>query len=176
MPICVFGNRSPDEAPRGLALLLEQNGFRVAGAAAFACRHAFSDRVGTGRPDEADRREITDFVCRVVGKLALPGELPELEMDRSEIGLYYIPLKADGTLAKFLKAKPVTDWERCAHCGLCAKSCPMESINPDTMETTGICVKCQACQAKHLEDADVLSHIAMLEKNYSRRAENIVLL
>ena len=54
VPICVFGNRSPDEALRELVLLLEGNGFRIAGAAAFAGRHAFSDRIGAGRPDGED--------------------------------------------------------------------------------------------------------------------------
>lgn len=182
VPICVFGNRSPDEALRELALLLEQNGFRLAGAAAFASRHAFSDRVGSGRPDEADRQEICGFARRVADKLALPGDLPELELDRGEIGPYYIPLKADGAPAKFLTAKPLTDWDRCVHCGLCVKLCPMGSIDPETVETPGVCVKCQACvrgcpfRAKYFEDADFLSHVAMLEENYVRRAENILLL
>ena len=54
LPICVFGNRSPDEALRELALLLEGNGFQLAGGAAFAGRHAFSDQVGEGRPDGDD--------------------------------------------------------------------------------------------------------------------------
>ncbi len=182
VPICVFGNRSPDEALRELVLLLEQNGFRPVGAAAFACRHAFSDQVGTGRPDEADRQEMGVFANRVADKLNLSGELPELELDRGEIGPYYTPLKADGAPARFLKAKPLTDRDRCLHCGLCARVCPMGSIDPKTMETTGVCVKCQACvrrcpiRAKYFEDADFLSHVTMLEQNYLWRAENVVLI
>ena len=103
-------------------------------------------------------------------------------MDRSEIGPYYTPLRADGTPAKFLKAKPLTDRDKCVHCGLCAKVCPMGSIDPETVEAVGLCVKCQACVrrcpkgAKFFEDADFLSHVAMLEQNYTRRAENTVLL
>ena len=58
----------------------------------------------------------------------------------------------------------------------------MGSIDRETMEATGLCVKCQACvrkctrRAKFFEDADFLSHVAMLEQNYTRRAENTVLL
>lgn len=181
VPICVFGNRSPDEALRELALLLEGNGFRLAGAASFAGRHAFSDKVGEGRPDEADQAQIRDFAAKAADKLA--GEsLPELVMDRSEIGPYYTPLKADGTPAKFLKAKPLTDWSKCVRCGACARACPMGSIDGETMEAVGLCVKCQACvrkctfHAKYFEDPEFLSHVAMLEQNYTRRAENTVLL
>ena len=181
VPICVFGNRSPDEALRELVLLLEGNGFQVAAAAAFAGRHAFSDKVGEGRPDGDDRAEIADFAARTAEKLS-GDSLPLLDIDRGEIGPYYTPFKADGTPARFLKAKPLTHWETCCRCGTCAQSCPMGSIDPGTMEAVGLCVKCQACVrrcpsgAKYFEDADFLSHVAMLEQNYTRRAENFILI
>lgn len=181
VPICVFGNRSPDEALRELVLLLEGNGFRIAAAAAFAGRHAFSDKVGEGRPDGDDRAEIAAFAARTAEKL-FGDVLPPLDMDRSEIGPYYTPLRTDGAPARFLKAKPLTRWEKCCHCGACARACPMGSIDPATMEAVGLCVKCQACvrrctrKAKFFEDPDFLSHVAMLEQNYTRRADNITLL
>ena len=181
VPVCVFGNRSPDEALRELVLLLEGNGFQVAAGAAFPGRHAFSDRVGTGRPDEADLAQIRDFAARAAQKLS--GEaLPPLEMDRGEIGPYYTPLKEDGSPAKFLKARPLTDGDKCLHCGLCARSCPVGSIDGETMEAAGLCIKCQACvrrcpvHAKYFEDPDFLSHVAMLEQNYARWAEAQILL
>lgn len=176
--ICVFGNRSPDEALRELILLLEGNGFQVAGAAALAGRHAFSDRVGTGRPDEEDWRQTANFLTKTADKLRGDRFSP-LSFDRSEIGAYYTPLKEDGTPAKFLKAKPVTDSEKCVRCGLCARSCPLGSIDGITMEVVGLCIKCQACVrlcpkgAKRFDDVDFLSHVAMLEQNYSGRAKNM---
>ena len=179
--LCVFGNRSPDEALRELVLLLEGNGFQTVGAAAFAGRHAFSDRVGTGRPDEDDLAQMSRFAARAAEKLA-EEETPLLEIDRSEIGPYYTPLKEDGTPAKFLKAKPFTRWEKCNRCGACARACPLGSIDKETMEAVGLCIKCQACvrrctvHAKYFEDGDFLSHVAMLEKNYTRRADNTVVI
>ena len=105
------------------------------------------------------------------------------DMDRGEIGPYYTPLKADGSPAKFLKAKPRTDLGKCCNCGVCARACPMGAIDPRNVALVpGLCIKCQACvrkcprRAKFFEDADFLSHVAMLEQNYTRRAENTVLL
>ena len=179
--VCVFGNRSPDEAVRELPLLLEANRFFVLGAAAFACRHAFSGKVGAGRPDDEDLAQMRCFANAVAVKLAEDAP-PPLQLDRGGIGPYYTPLKEDGTPARFLKAKPVTDASRCTRCGLCAKACPMGSIDPATAEVVGVCIKCQACVqkcpagAKRFEDADFLSHVAMLEQNCTKRAKNIIIL
>lgn len=87
---------------------------------------------------------------------------------------YYTPLGTDGKL----KARPVTK-ESCTGCRLCAKVCPMGSIFvDDPAQVTGICIKCQACvkmcpvHAKYFDDPAFLSHVAMLEQNYERKAEN----
>lgn len=182
VPICVFGNRSPGEAVRELVLLLEGNGFFPIGAAAFAGRHAFSDAIGKGRPDSADQAQMRSFAAQLAEKLSRETPLKPLEIGRSEIGPYYTPLKEDGTPAKFLKAKPLTDAGKCTQCGACVHLCPMGSIDPDTMEAAGICIKCQACVrgcptgAKHFADTDFLSHVAMLERDYTRRAENMLFL
>ncbi len=65
-----FGNRSPGDALREWLLLLEKGGFVPVGAASVACRHAFSDRIGAGRPDETDReamRTFSPFCCGETG-------------------------------------------------------------------------------------------------------------
>lgn len=92
VPLCVFGNRNHDQALRELVLLLEGNGFQIAGAAAFAGRHAFSDKVGTGRPDGADLEQMRVFAAKAAEKLSKDAPLPPLDIDRSEIGPYYTPL------------------------------------------------------------------------------------
>ena len=49
-------------------------------------------------------------------------------------------------------------------------------------EVTGVCIKCQACvrkctrKAKYFEDAAFLSHVAMLEQNFTDRKENALFL
>lgn len=179
--LCVFGNRNFDEALGELAMLLEDNSFQIVGAAAFAGRHAFTDKVGGGRPDEDDFAQMRDFSTKVAEKLT-QDSLPALEIDRSEVGPYYTPLKEDGNPAKFLKTLPQTNLSKCIHCGLCVRSCPLGSIDKETIETVGICIKCQACvkccptHAKYFSDPDFISHVAMLEQNYTRRAANKIII
>lgn len=177
IPVCVFGNRSPGDAVRELTFLLEENGFLTLGTAAVACHHAFTDDVGTGRPDVADEEELRQFACDLATRL--DGDIPvRLPMDReTPIAPYYTPRKVDGTPARFLKAAPVRT-SACQHCGRCASLCPMGSIDAETLEMRGICIKCQACirgcprQARIFTDEDFLSHVEMLRQNYTRRAEN----
>ena len=92
---------------------------------------------------------------------------------------YYTPKGTDGQPAKFLKAKPLTDLSRCTNCGACARVCPMGAIDPkDVCSVPGTCIKCQACvrkctrHAKYFEDAAFLSHVAMLEQNFTEPKKN----
>ena len=179
IPVCVFGNRSPGGAVWELDRLLAHRDFRPIGAAAFACRHAFSDRVGTGRPDEADWAQIREFSAQAADRLSGDGPPLLLDPEQGEVGPYYVPLRQDGSPAQFLKARPLTARTLCTQCGACAAACPMGSIDAQTMEAAGICIKCQACVrrcptgAKYFADRDFLSHVAMLEQNYRGRAENV---
>ena len=61
---------------------------------------------------------------------------------------------------------------------MCAALCPMGSISrDDPAEVTGVCIKCHACVrncptgAKYFDDEAFLSHKAMLERDYTRRAD-----
>ncbi len=191
VPVVVYGNRSYGGALAELSMLLAENGFRVAGGAAVVSRHAFTDVVGAGRPDEADLTELDAFALRLAKSLRSPREAESdtaqgAKADTAQAGdalymeelpPYYTPLKEDGTPADFLKAKPETDAAKCDQCGICRDACPMGSID-DAMQVVGLCIKCQACvrkcpqHAKTFTDKDFLSHVRMLEQNYTRRATN----
>ena len=179
IPISVYGNRNYDEALREMLILVEKHGFIPIGAAAMISRHAFSTHIAKNRPDSLDFEAMTDFSNKMSVKILNNRELTAITYDRdTPIGPYYTPLKADHTPARFLKAKPITDKDKCNNCGICVRKCPMGSISADDVaDISGICIKCQACvkfcptQAKYFTDTDFLSHVEMLENTYTDRKE-----
>lgn len=180
IPVAAYGNRSFGDALVELKTVLEMRGFQTVAAAAIVSQHAFTALLGTGRPDSGDRQEIHSFVLQTAEKLKNGSRFSELHVaGNNPVGKYYTPLKEDGTPAKFLPAKPVTDTGKCTNCGICAQVCPMGSIDQaDCSLVSGICIKCHACirkcpaDAKSFTDEEFLSHVKMLEKNYKQRADN----
>ena len=182
--VVTFGNRSYDNSLAELCAVLEGDGFRTVAGAAFAVRHVFSDVLGAGRPDEQDCADIRAFGAGAAGKVKSLSDVPApIAVSGDAAAPYYVPKGTDGQPAKFLPAKPVTDAEKCVGCGTCAAVCPVGSVNPENVaEVPGICIKCHACirrcptGAKSFEDPAFLSHKAMLEENFLRRADNAIFL
>ncbi len=172
-----YGNRAFDDGLSELVYEQKNAGFRPIAAAAFATQHAFATSLAAGRPNEADLEEAKAFARDVWAKIERAGEIT---VDGSTPpGPYYRPKRMDGEPAVFLKAKPLTDAEKCVGCGTCARVCSMGSIDPsDVTSVPGICIKCQACVthcpvgAKYFDDPDFLSHKEMLETNYREEKQN----
>ena len=182
--VVTFGNRSYDNALAELCAVLEADGFHTVAGAAFACRHAFTDALADGRPDWDDRRQMESFAARIADKVAGLTDIPApIAVPGDPEAPYYVPKGTDGQPAQFLKAKPQTDLSRCTDCGACARLCPMGAINPSNVaEVPGTCIKCQCCvrkctkHAKYFDDPAFLSHVAMLEQNFTEPKENEVFL
>ena len=115
-------------------------------------------------------------VVTMLGKMT---EIPApVQVDGDADAPYYRPLGLDGEPKNILKAKPQTGRRKCTGCGVCAARCPMGSISrKDPAEVTGVCIKCHSCVrncptgAKYFDDEAFLSHKAMLERDYTRRAD-----
>lgn len=179
--IAVYGNRSFGDAAAEMCGRLEAGGMHAVAAAAMVARHAFASAAGRGRPSEEDYEELSRFVDSIpTERLCNPGS-DLLKVDgRREPESYYVPLRADGEPAKFLKARPEVDENLCIRCGRCVERCPMGSIEKENGLPVfkGICIKCQACvkscqqEAIAFADEDFLSHKEMLEKNYCTPKKN----
>ena len=184
VPVVCFGNRSFDNALAELADILGKNGFTVAAAAAVPAEHAFAPALAPGRPTEEDLARAEAFAVRTAERLReggvsalAPGVIPG-----DPAAPYYTPLGLDGAPAKFLKAAPAVDRERCVRCGTCAAVCPMGSVDRlDPGKMNGVCIKCHACirkcpaQARRFTDPAFLSHRAMLQAHYTVPASPLYL-
>ena len=176
--LVTFGNRAFDNSLAELCACLEADGFHTVGAGAFACRHVFSDVLAAGRPDKDDFAELAKLGAAVATRIVKANEYPAPpEVPGDADAPYYIPKGADGEPKNFLKAKPKTS-DECIQCGVCVAVCPMGSIDPqDVSSVPGLCIKCHACVrecpmgAKYFDDEAFLSHKAMLEQSFQRRAE-----
>ena len=181
--LVTYGNRNFDSSLTELVKEMSENGFRVFGAGAWVCRHVFSEKIAAGRPDAQDYEKMDVFAAeaarRAEGSAAKEAKESTVTIRGGKpVAPYYIPKGEDGLPAKFLKAKPLTDAGKCTNCGICARVCPMGSISAENYsEVPGICIKCQACvvkcpeKAKYFDDAAFLSHVRMLEKNFTARNE-----
>ena len=181
VPVVTFGGRSFDDSLAELADLMAENGFVLLGGGAFVCQHAFA-RVAAGRPDAEDLEKAAALGLGAAANLRAGRQLAAADFPGSHpAGPYYVPKGTDGQPAVFLKAKPQLRTDLCTSCGRCAEVCPMGSIDRDTLQAAGICIKCQACiqkcpeKARYFDDPAFLSHRAMLEEHFGNlRRESLV--
>ena len=172
-----YGNRSYADSIAQMVSILRKRGFVPVAAAAYPSRHAYSDLVGTGRPNEDDIRDIRDFALQALDKIS-SGMSDDLTVPGDADAPLYVPLGTDGKPVSFLHARPKVKVDLCTRCGLCARLCPLGSVDKgDPSITNGDCFKCQACirgcpvHARYFDDAAFLSHVRQLEINHSGRKE-----
>ena len=181
VPVVCYGNRNYDDALMELRNTLEAGGFHTVAGGAFSCQHAFSLTQAAGRPDRSDLTIASGFADQIFRKVealtSLESLSPVAVKGNDPVGPYYTPRDRHGEPIKdFLKAKPVTDPDKCVKCGLCARLCPMGSIDPaDVSNVAGKCIKCCACVkkcptgAKYFDHEGYLYHQHELEDQYAAR-------
>jgi len=184
VPVVLYGNRNFDDGLMELRNVMRDNGFVPVSAAAIVGEHSFSRTLGAGRPDQQDMALVAKLAEETVAKVKsfteTPAEAVSVE-GCDPIRPYYTPRDRHGEpIRDFLKAKPMTDGDKCVKCGLCARLCPMGSIDPaDVSNVMGKCIKCCACVkkcptgAKYFDHEGYLYHQHELEDLYGgRRAES----
>ncbi len=145
--VAVYGNRAYEDALRELKDTGEASGFRSMAAAAFIAEHCLDSRIATGRPDRADLDRMRDFARQINRKLTACNDAST-----------FAPLTVGGNFPykpyKGVPLAPAITGE-CNHCGLCARECPVQIINPRTFEVTNpkACILCWRCVKNCPENA-----------------------
>lgn len=171
-----YGNRDYEDALFELSRTFEPKGFQTIASAAFIGEHSICETIAKGRPDDSDRKVAFDFGRAVIQKLE--SVFASEQLSRVVPAGHY-PYRAYSESSE----PPETD-ENCVACGLCARECPMQAVNPENPgETDAIrCLKCCRCihlcpqSARHFRREKVERISNMLTEKASARKEPILLI
>lgn len=174
----VYGNRNYDDALVELTDILISQGFQLIAAGAFVGEHAFSRILAQNRPDQEDMAIVKDFADQVYRKMITHHKFESLVVNgHKPYRSYYTPKNKNGEPVDIRKVTPLTR-DTCTDCKLCARICPMGSIDYENpSQLNGICIKCCACikkcpvEAKYFGDEGYLRHKQELEVEFSQRRE-----
>lgn len=135
--ITAFGNRAFDDTLLELFNTLTESNFLCFAAMAAVTRHSVLPKYGEGRPDSDDISQINEFsekcrnaVIQGVDSITVSGNFPYRKYQS-------IPIKPKVGRS-------------CNKCGLCAKGCPVNAINPQKLNKTdkNKCISCLKCVAQ----------------------------
>lgn len=166
-----FGNRAYEDTLLELKQTAENNGFHVVGAVAAVTEHNIMHQFATGRPDEADQKELLEYGNKLKERIL------------SDSGIRDMDLKLPGNEPykdyHGIPLKPHADKE-CIKCGLCAKLCPVGAISAEDPSLTDDkkCISCMRCisvcpeGARGLNKLMLAGSVQMLKKACSEPKKN----
>ncbi|MGI5973286.1 MAG: 4Fe-4S binding protein [Oscillospiraceae bacterium] len=156
--VVTYGNQNLGDALLELSDESAAHGFRPVAGAAFIARHSFTDKLGTGRPNDSDLTLAVQF-----GQTAA-------QLVRSAADLSALSLTVPGSFpyrpAMDLPIAPATDRSKCTGCMLCQQQCPVQAINPlDPAEIDAWrCLDCARCIQNCPAGAKAIAVPALREK------------
>ncbi len=133
--VAVYGNRAYEDTLVQMEDAAEKCGFQIIAAVSAVAEHSIMRQYATGRPDRADRDQLAAFAGKINHKLE-SGDLKKPVISGNR------PYKKAGSVGLVPKAGSA-----CTECGLCAKQCPMQAIDPNAPKTTDgkKCISCMRC-------------------------------
>ncbi len=161
--VCAYGNRAYEDTLVEMEDAAKDCGFRVVAAIAAVAEHSIMPQYATGRPCASDVEQLKGFAKRVMDKTGVITQLPGNR-----------PYKKSGGAGLVPKVS-----KDCVKCGLCAKACPVQAIDPATFTTNGkACISCMRCvkqcpeKARKVNGALVSVAALAIKKACSVRKEN----
>ena len=159
----VYGNRAYEDTLAEMEDAAKESGFRVVAAVAAVAEHSIMPRYAAGRPDASDKKQLEQFAEQIAGKTEGAASIPGNRPYRKAGGAGLVPKAGKG----------------CTKCGLCAKSCPVQAIDPASFKADARkCISCMRCvkqcpeKARTVNGAMVSIAVLALKKACSVRKEN----
>ncbi len=147
--VVVYGNRDYGLALYQMVEILSNNNFNVLAAGTFIGQHSYSDivPVAIGRPDKTDLEKAYNFGSEILNTANC-------------LSLEDIPVQRDmfSKSENYSPIQPVFKLEKCNHCRVCSKRCPVNIISHETgnwlnQEAKKQCIGCMACVSSCKEKA-----------------------
>jgi Pyruvate/2-oxoacid:ferredoxin oxidoreductase delta subunit/flavodoxin len=139
--IVAYGNRDYGIALYHMVEILSNNNFKVLAAGTFIGQHSYSDiiPVAIGRPDKTDLEKAHNFGSESLNT-------------SNYLSLEDIPVQRDmfSKSENYNPIRPVFKSEKCTHCRICFKRCPINIISSETgdwlnQDAKKQCIGCMAC-------------------------------
>ena len=132
--VAVYGNRAYENTLVQMEDYSVKAGFHVIAAVSAVAEHSILHQYATGRPDENDDNQLTEFGNQILEKAesgnestpSIPGNRPYKE-------------SSAGLIPKVIAS--------CSACGLCADKCPAGAIDRKNPQMTdkSKCISCMRC-------------------------------
>lgn len=160
--VCVYGNRAYEDTLAEMEDAAKECGFQVVAAVAAIAQHSIITQYAANRPDALDEKQLEEFALQIADRTAVVTSIPG-NRPYKKVGAGLVP-------------KPSKD---CVKCGVCAKNCPVQSIDPVTLSAdTKKCIYCMRCvkqcphNARKVNGAMVSVAAMAIKKACSVRKEN----
>ena len=128
--VCVYGNRAYEDTLVEMEDAAKECGFKVTAAISAVAEHSIMPQYATGRPDETDWKQLTEFADQIAGKTGPVSKIPGNRPYKKAGGAGLVP-KPD---------------KSCVKCGMCAKMCPVQAIDSNQfIADSKMCISCMRC-------------------------------
>lgn len=137
--LCVYGNRAYEDTLAEMQDLAESCSFVAVAAVSAVAEHSIMHQYAAGRPDKKDAKELNFFAKTILEKIKAGKTEGRIQIPGNR------PYKKAGGAALVPKAA-----KNCTGCGLCAKQCPAQAIDPESLKKADPekCISCMRCVVK----------------------------
>lgn len=161
--VCVYGNRAYEDTLAEMEDAAEECGFHIVAAVAAVAQHSIIPQYAANRPDASDEKQLEQFARQIADSTGAAASVPGSRPYKKAGGGGLVP-------------KPSKD---CVQCGVCAKNCPVQAIDPATLSAnTKKCISCMRCvkqcphHARKVNGAMVSIAAMAIKKACAVRKEN----